>query len=311
MNLVDRGRKSFSQKESCCSATFTHNAPFWHLCTPGQYTEILCETEDDYEFFVTLIAIASYYAKVTIVAFEVMSNHIHIVLAGEESRCRCCFDYFREKVKRYYRSIGRYVDLNRFTCQLIPLESLESVRNEIVYNHRNGYLVHDSYTPYSYPWSTGSLYFNELAYKDNALPFSKVPFREKQQMCHGRVPPLPDRYMVKDGMILPQSFCAVSLGESLFRDAHQYFTMLSKNYEAYSEVARRLGDAVVLDDEEMYSVVRILCKDKYDGLKPSTLSSRQKLDVAKWMKQQYNASDGQIQRILRLDRSLVSELFGH
>lgn len=36
----------------------------------------------------------------------------------------------------------------------------------------------------------------------------------------------------------------------MFRDAHQYFNLLSKNYEAYSEEARRLGDIVVLTDEE-------------------------------------------------------------
>ncbi len=87
--------------------------------------------------------------------------------------------------------------------------------------------------------------------------------------------------------------------------------MVSKNYEAYSEVAKRLGDDIFLDDEDMFAVLLNMCRRKYNDSKPTLLPQRDKLDVARLMKKDYNASDGQIQRMLKLDRSVVEELFGH
>ena len=87
--------------------------------------------------------------------------------------------------------------------------------------------------------------------------------------------------------------------------------MVSKNYEAYSEVAKRLGDDIFLDDEDMFAVLLNVCRKQYNDCKPTMLPQRDKLQVAKQLKREYNASDGQIQRMLKLDRSVVEELFGH
>ena len=303
---------SFAQAEQFCSNTFSNNNPFWHVCTTGKLTEILCETPEDFKFCVTLIAIAASYAKVKVISFEVMSNHIHVLLAGcTREDCLNFFNYYKAKLHRYYLSTGRYKNLSGFTTDPIPLPTLESVRREIVYIARNGFLASDKYLPYSYPWGTGSLYFNPMSYTTDAQSFSAYPSREKQKMCHGRIPDLPDTFLVKDGMILPQSFCCIKLGEALFRSPHQYFSMVSKNYEAYSEVAKRLGDDIFLDDEDMFAVLLNMCRRKYNDSKPTLLPQRDKLDVARLMKKDYNASDGQIQRMLKLDRSVVEELFGH
>ena len=37
--------------------------------------------------------------------------------------------------------------------------------------------------------------------------------------------------------VVPYSYCDIKFGMSLFRDAHHYFSMVSKNIESYSEVA--------------------------------------------------------------------------
>ena len=111
-------------------------------------------------------------------------------------------------------------------------------------------------------------------------------------------------------MILPQSFCDVRRGESFFRDAHHYFYAVSKNYEAYSEIARRLGDEVFLNDDEMFATLTLLCRKNYNESRATMLPIRDKLELARQMRRDYNASEGQIQRMLRLDRSTVAELFG-
>ena len=271
----------------------------------------LCGTVEDYKFCVTLIALAASYATVKVVSFEIMSNHIHVLLAGcTREDCLRFFDFYKAKLHRYYLSTGRYKNLDGFTTDPIPLPTLESVRREIVYIARNGFLVSDKYLPYSYPWGAGALFFNPMANITDAQSFNARPFREKQSMCHGRIPDLLDSILVKNGMILPQSFCCIKLGEALFRNAHQYFSMVSKNYEAYSEVAKRLGDDIFLDDDDMFAVLLNICRKQFNDSKPTLLPQRDKLEVARQLRREYNASDGQIQRMLRLDRNVVEELFG-
>lgn len=304
------GQLSFSQREYSCEQSFDNGGPFWHLYTDGHKVEVLFEAEEDYKFIITVFAIASAFIGVRILSFEVMSNHIHVILEGLESMCREFFDMVKTRLARYYKSKDRYVKLDGFECKLVPISSLRSLRYEIAYAHRNAYLADRSYTPYSYPWGTGYLYFNSLAEHKSPIRYSSLTKNEKRAICRGRELQLPEQYLVAEGMILPQSFCCIKYGEAMFRDANQYFSITSKNYEAYSEIARHLGDDIVLNDDEMFAALSILCKKKYGDVRANMLPQKDKLDLAIQMRKDYNASDGQIQRLLRLDRSVVASLFG-
>lgn len=302
---------TYSQKERNCEITFELNGPFWHLCTPGQLTELLCENEMDYKFCINLIAIAAAVAGVIVVAFEVMSNHIHVVLSGPGTNCNNFFAYYKKKLKRFFSQSGRYKDLSGFTHKLIPITSLEMIRSEIPYTNRNAFLQCENYTPFSYPWGSGQLYFNPLADSVEGVKYESLTVREKKEVCQGRVIELPSHYEVNNGMLLPKSFCAYKLGMALFRDARHYFSLISKNAEAFSEIAKIIGDEVFLTDEELFGTLSYLCKREYGESRPTMLPNKDKIDLAKRMKQDYNASKGQIQRMLRLDLSVVNELFGH
>lgn len=305
------GLLSPSQQERSCELTFLNGGPFWHICTDGQSMEIICETEEDYKFAVTVIAIAATLTGVKILTFQVMSNHIHVIVEGLESMCKDFFSEVKRRLRRYRSSNSRFASFEKFEASFIPIDNLRSMRYEIAYSNRNGYLANPSCTPFSYPWGAGYLYFNPHAFVTDAAPFGDLTRDEKLKMCRSRIPDLPAGYMVKDGLILPQSFCAIKYGESLFRDAHQYFSIVSKNYEAYSEIAKRLGDDVFLTDDEMFAALSMLAKKKYGDGRVTLLPNASKIELAKTLRSDYNASEGQIQRMLRLDRGTVSELFGH
>ena len=309
-NFTSAGQSSHFQKEHFCENTFLNGGPFWHICTDGQATEILFESEADYKFAVTLLAVCSAVTGVVILAFELMSNHIHLIVSGDKKACEAFFDMFKKRLSRYYATGGRYVSMVNFLSDPIPVESLSMLRTEIVYTHRNGYLVNDSYTPFLYPWGSGCLYFSRLNLPSGYCMYKDLSVREKRLICRSRVEQLPESFMVADGMILPQSFVNYRYGMSFFRDAHQYFSLVSKNYEAFSAVAKRLGDRVVLTDDEMIAVVRQLSKKMFSEDKAVMLPAQAKIELAKLMKRDYNSSEGQIQRMLRLDRGLVAELFG-
>lgn len=299
-------RANFARQEDYCEYLFNSLGPFWHVCTPGNLQECIFVNDSDYRVGVNSAALTK--GPVVIYASTVMSNHLHDIVGGERDKVLDAFERRKRLIQRYVKGTGRSVDLKHFNSSLIPIESLKVLRTEIVYVHRNGYLAHPSYTPFSYPWSSGRHYFNPGLDADG-VPFASLPYKSKRMLCRGRILPLPDDWIIKDGIISFKSFVDIQCGERFFRDSHQYFSLLSKNYEAYSETAKRLGELIFLTDDELFSAVCSLCLKTYGQSRPSALAPDEKLSVAVEMKKRYNASNGQIRRILRLDAQVVKELF--
>jgi hypothetical protein len=105
------------------------------------------------------------------------------------------------------------------------------------------------------------------------------------------------------------SFCDIKLGESIFRDARSYFNALTRNAEAFSQIASRLKDTIFLTDDELYAVVISYVNKEFSVSKPALLSGRQKIDTARYLHFKYNATNHQLRRILKLELSVLEELF--
>lgn len=300
----------FMMKENECEALFFQKQPFWHLCTPGELMEIIFTDKEEFKFGINLLAICLVeFPHLSVYTFELMNNHIHVILSGSETDCYAYFKMFKEKLKRFVKNRNRIVDFSNFRPALLPISDLRTLRNEIAYTNRNGYVVDPSATPFSYPWGANMWFFTDLDRYLPTMPYSELNFKEKRRITYSRVIDLPSSYSVWNGIIIPPSFCAVKEAQMMFRDAHQYFNLLGKNYEAYSQIAGRLGDRIFITDEEMYSAVCQICRKRYGVEKPSELTPRQRPEVAQAMHNEYNASNHQIRSILKLDPGIVKELF--
>lgn len=305
---------SFGEKERSCELSFENAlreiGPIWHICTPGDFQEIIFTNEEDFIFGVNNMAISANNAGIVIITDSVMGNHIHSLAAGPRERCISFVNSFRMRLDRFLTASGRYLDLSKFDCSNpIEVTSLDMARNEIVYINRNGYVVSPSYTPFSYPWGAGSSYFNHSSLMAGGVAYNDLPYREKRNISMSRVSDMPAGYTVMNGLIVPSSYANVKLGESFFRDAHHYFNMLSKNYEAYSAEAKRLGDNVILTDEEIYPVARSISIQRFNQKQPSLLPPDSKIEVAKILHNDYRASNAQIQRVLKLSSYTVNSLW--
>ena len=92
---------SFLEKERICEHTFMLNGPYWHLCTDGNDVPILFHDSNDMKVMMNLIGTcAKTISGIKILTFEVMNNHIHIILSGEEDRCRKFFELLKSRLKQ-------------------------------------------------------------------------------------------------------------------------------------------------------------------------------------------------------------------
>ena len=301
---------SFKEKEESCNRNFNDGGPFFHLATDGNRQEIIFSDEGDYKVATNFLAICFVGIMTRILAFSLMSNHIHLILEGEKESCLALFNLFKRKLEYYFKKTGRNGTLSNFSCdEPIPITSLDQLRCEIAYVHRNPFVIHNGILPHSYLWGDGHLYFNPLVELIPARNFKDIPFSEKRAILMGRVSGLPESYLVRDGYIIPSSFSSYKHGMSFFRDAVHYYSCLNRKQESVSEIAQRLGDKIILNDEELFPVASSLSAKMFDQPQIKALTSSQKIELAKKLHFSFNASNKQISRIIAIDRTIVESLF--
>ena len=95
----------------------------------------------------------------------------------------------------------------------------------------------------------------------------------------------------------------------MFRDARSYFNSLTRNAEAFSQIAAKLKDSIFLTDDELYFALCSYISKEYSVKTPSELSPQQKIDTARHLHFSFNASNQQLRRMLRIELAILEELF--
>lgn len=301
---------NFSEKERICESIFISHGPYWHIYTDGTMMQNIFISKEDFIMGMWCLAAAQHLCKsVRVITFELMGNHIHVILAGAKEDCIKVFDLFAARLKKAFPKTQRAIDWSKFKMDILPIENLLALRNEIIYTNRNAFVANPAYTPDSYPWGGGCAYFCPWLQHLNTSPLGKLKIKIQRSLLHTRdVLAFSDLLEVGSMPYIP-SFCDISLGESMFRDARSYFNSLTRNAEAFSQIASRLKDTIFLTDEELYSVICSHISKEYSVKAPSQLSAQQKVDTARYMHFGYNASNQQLRRMLRLDLAILEELF--
>ncbi|MDO5322162.1 MAG: hypothetical protein Q4F39_07255 [Bacteroidia bacterium] len=294
--------KTFNESERICQASFLNAGPFWFASSPGKDTPMLFTSNDDFTFVMNVIAqIAYLFPNLKIVAFVVMNNHFHFVIqCDNEWEIRAFFSAVKKRLQRLFPQI------KSLELDIRPITDLNSLRNRIAYTHRNGYVAHPECTPFNYRWGTGRYYFNDYPVQDS---LGAITVRQKRTMFKGRDPQLPDGWNIVEGHIDPRSYCPVRFGTALFRDAHHYMSLLTKNMEAWADLAGELGDKEFLTDPEIFAQLRKIIQEQYGVASSKELTKLQRLDLARALRYDFHSSNGQIRRVLGLTRYEVDSLF--
>lgn len=301
---------SFSEKERICESIFVAGGPYWHLYTDGTRMQNIFCCEEDFAAGMWALASSLHLSKeVRALTFELMTNHVHLIIAGQRENCIKAFNLFSARLKMAFPKRKRTIDWSQFKMDILPIESLQALRNEIIYVNRNAFVANPAYTPDSYPWGGGCTYFCSWLKHLTTTPLGELPILTQRALLHTRdITPFADLREINSMPFIP-SFCDIRLGESIFRDARSYFNSLTRNSEAFSQIASRLKDSIFLTDEELYSVLCSYISKQYSVKTPTELTSQQKIDTARHLHFGYNATNQQLRRMLRMDLAILEEMF--
>ena len=301
---------SFAEREKICEEHFEMVGPLWHLFTDGRGMTDIFISNDEFDLGMIILGVSACRAhNVRMITFELMNNHIHVILCGEESDCLMFFENFKSRLRRVLKGTGRSIDWDLFKWNMVRIEDVKQLRNEIAYTHRNAFVAQPQYTPYNYPWGGGWCFFNEATMHLDTIGFEEMSYDRKRLLTHSRdIRGLERLRFIGDRVYIP-SFCDIRLGEEMYSDARSYFSILTRRAESYGQIAERIKDSVFLTDDEIFGVASAFVEKEFGVSKLALLSPEQKIRTAKELHFRYNASNQQLRRLLRLEIGVLEELF--
>ena len=289
---------------------FREEGPFFHLHTEPLETDVIFLSDEERAIAMVYVAIAAERAGVEVLAYALMSNHFHFILRGSKARCRDFWTRFEAMLSLYFSRHGRPGVLDPVgEPDPTPITTLKQLRDEIAYVIRNPFVVRKDVNLLAYPWCSGFLYFNPLLSLLEQRPVSTLTLRERRSLTRTRDAVLPTGLTLVGGQVFPGSFVNYRLVESMFTDCRQYLFWVFKNVEAQVQTALQYGEKPSLTDDEIISITYRLCHDEYGVKGPSFLTEQQKQELAKRLKYDYYASNGQICRATGLQPRTVDNLF--
>lgn len=299
----------FKEKEAKCQSIFEGLGEIYHLWTRENF-ELIFTSEEDFKTGMTIFGFsAALHKEVKVLTFELMSNHIHIAASGTKDALTELFECFKYFLSRYMNHIGRCQDWKQFQMGLRRVETLNDARNVIIYDNRNGYLVNREYTPMSYPWGANRYYFNPDAQRLAKTNTTKIPIKTRRDILRSHAADFLEQIVAFDGYALPLSFCDISTGESLFVDATHYFEKISRSIETNKAIAAEIGESLYYTDNELYIAIAGISSSKFGCPSPKVAPTQAKLELAAIMRYDYNASESQICRILKIEPDLLRSIF--
>lgn len=295
-----------SRSEFECESTFRRMGQVYNANTPENHP-VIFKSEQDFKAAMSILAVcAAKYPEVKVYAFQLMSNHIHLVTGGSKMEIHYFFDFFVSRLLKYF---GDALDLSGFTLKLFPVSDLAYLRNAIAYVNRNGFVVNNDVTPFSYPWGSSRYFFQSAARRYEEVCSRAMGVAALRSLMHSRAcDHLKDLKSI-DGYISPMEFCHITEAESVFRDAKQYFFTISRNVESNSEIAKSIGESIYYTDNDLYSAATKMSKEHFGEYNLKSLPAEAKLEIAKRLHFDYNAGDKQLNRLLGIDPMILRALF--
>ncbi len=301
-----------------------------HICFTSK-DEVLCRCPRDFEIMISRIGHASFQNDTQVLAYAVMSNHVHLVVqtANPSKFVKTLRSSYNQTFNYLYKRQGSLGDPGSFKLTLKGHQHTIDALTYVLQNPVHHKIVEN---PYDYPYSSMGLY-----YHSNCPAF----FNEADSihLCKRLVNKnlkLPDVVKYgKSGIVLPTSFVEMRMVEN-FYGTYNAFQYLShrKNYYEWAEKQRtedefapkvnlhtveplmdnetithiesssyRWNKGNKLTDMELCSIIDHSILRRYHKDSYVELNSRERGKIAEMLakKYRYKISDDQIRRCLAID----------
>lgn len=247
--------------------------------------------------------------KIEIIAFCLMSNHLHIVAKGENAILKKFIISFKRRYSMWLaRKYNEHKILHRTAFTIKEVDSTEYLKQVIAYVLRNPIAAGINVSPFQYKWSSASCYFRQ---KD-------IGSKKDQTGLTGngirRI--FKTRTLIFDGINLIDgemadlmSFVKFTEVEAIFKTSRALMYFMSKDNDNEIELEMNTLKKVSYNDSTVINAIRQICEKKFQTSQINALGIHEKCSLVKYMKKNFNSSPKQIARILSLRLQTIAQIY--
>jgi len=294
---------------------FDDNIPQSENCLEFQFvtTDHLTDRiwfKDDLDFKTGMnyVAIISLALGINVIAFILMSNHVHFVLQCSYEEAERFINEYKRRYSQYLqRRYGKteFLRRNDHTIESVSIED-ESFERSIAYTLMNSVAANICLNVTDYPWGSAGAYFRVTKRKGKSLnEYSSYSLRK---MLHSKAE-LPDHLIIgEDGYILPESFIPVRFVESVFRSPGRLNYFMSNSSKAKKRLASAEKGLPTFTDQVMHSAIHDMCRTIFRKNSIDELNREQKTTLISEVRRRFSADANQIGRVVGIPYSEVIKM---
>jgi hypothetical protein len=265
--------------------------------------------DDDFVVGMNHVAIQAFLTQVTVLAFILMSNHVHFVLYGTWEECEAFIDNFKARYSQYlFRKYGIREQLRRndFEIKELPYDD-EAFEKAVAYTNMNCVAANICLYANQYPWGTGDCFFNPSRPVGKRLSdFSK---RELKRILHSDFTDLPSDWIIGErGFILPQCYVNVKYVEEQFRKPSRMTWFLNNSSKAKRRTETDEKSRPAFRDQVILSAIPDLCNSLFRKSSVNELNEDEQAELLKQLRFRFSSNVNQLGRVTGLSYERVTDL---
>lgn len=280
---------------------------FWLITTDHLTNRIWFRDDDDFKMGMNLVAILACVLAVDVLAFELMSNHVHFVLCCPHEKAKRFIDEYKKRYSQYLnKKYGTKDFLRKVAVDIQYIDGMdESLERAIAYVLMNCVAARICLSPTGYPWGTGNTFFKVTPTKGSRI--DSFSGRSRRRLLHS-TESLPPHFLIGDnGYILPESYVKIDLVETLFRTPQRMDYFLRNS----SKAKKRLDaddTAPSFRDQLVQSAIPDLCQSLFRRASMSDLNEEELAELLKQLRYRFSSNAHQLMRVTGLSYETVVEL---
>lgn len=269
---------------------------FFFISTDHLEDRLWFRDDEDFKAGMNRVAVLSATLHIPVLAFILMSNHVHFVLQCTNEQALHFITLFKKAHSRYlWNKYGSNEVLQGVgvDIQEIVLED-ESLERVIAYNQMNSVAANICSFPGDYPWGSGSCFFKVRPVK--GTPMSLYSARECIRLFHTKKK-LPANWLVsEDGYILPESYVSVKFVEDLFQTPKRMQFFLQNSSKAKKRLAQSDEGLPAFRDQVIVAAIPDLCQSLFHCRSIEGLKEPQLAELFRQIRFRFSADVNQIAR---------------
>lgn len=265
--------------------------------------------EEDFRTGMNYVAVLSYVFGIKVIAFILMSNHVHfLIVCRNRVEAEAFINEFKRRYSRYYRikyGVKEFLRGNGVDIQEITAED-EAVERVIAYINVNSVSANICLSPSGYPWGTGDCFFNFNRAKEITL--ERLSGREMIRILHSGTK-LPPEWTLRDGKYIdPASYVDCESVEKIFRTPKRMNYFLANSSKARKALANNESITPKFRDQIIVAAIPDLCYSMFRKQSAAELDSRQLIMFLKQLRARFCADVNQVARVVGLPYEAVAKM---